>query len=415
MAEETLRWWVGVDWAWATHQVCVLDATGRVVAEREVAHSGTGLAELGEWLCRVTAAAPATIGVAIEVPHGPVVESLLAQGFAVHAINPKQLDRFRDRFTVAGAKDDRRDARVQAEALRTEPAALRRLRAEPATLLELREWSRLREELIHEHGALLNRLREQLRRYYPQALALTDDLTAAWYWALLERAPTPAAAATLRPATVTRLLRRYRVRRLDAATVLSTLQAPALRVSPGTVAAASAHVGLLLARLRLLRAQLATCETRLVALCDALAVPDPARRAAGEQSDVTILRSLPGVAEVIIAALLAEAAHIVAERDYHTLRALSGVAPVTRRSGTRHMVTMRAACNHRLRDAVRHWAHNACLHDPVAARLYATLRARGHSQARALRSVADRLLAVACAMLRDRTLYDPARRERLVA
>ena len=140
MAEDTLRWWVGVDWAWATHQVCVLDATGQVVAEREVAHSGTGLAELGDWLRGVTGAAPATIGVAIEVPHGPVVESLLAQGFAVCAINPKQLDRFRDRFTVAGAKDDRRDARVLAEALRTEPGALRRLRREPATLLELREW-----------------------------------------------------------------------------------------------------------------------------------------------------------------------------------------------------------------------------------------------------------------------------------
>jgi len=48
--------------------------------------------------------------VAIEVPHGPVVDALIDRGFVVYAINPKQLDRLRDRFSVAGAKDDRRDA-----------------------------------------------------------------------------------------------------------------------------------------------------------------------------------------------------------------------------------------------------------------------------------------------------------------
>jgi hypothetical protein len=39
------------------------------------------------------------------------------RGIAVFAINPKQLDRFRDRFSPAGAKDDRRDALVLASAL----------------------------------------------------------------------------------------------------------------------------------------------------------------------------------------------------------------------------------------------------------------------------------------------------------
>ena len=54
------------------------------------------------------------VGVAIETPRGPVVESSMEHGFAVHSINPKQLDRFRDRFSPAGAKDDRQDARVLA-------------------------------------------------------------------------------------------------------------------------------------------------------------------------------------------------------------------------------------------------------------------------------------------------------------
>ena len=45
-------------------------------------------------------AKPECIAVAIEVPRGPVVEAFLEGGFAVFSINPKQLDRFRDRYSV---------------------------------------------------------------------------------------------------------------------------------------------------------------------------------------------------------------------------------------------------------------------------------------------------------------------------
>src|ERR1700675_1033066 len=114
------RWFVGVDWATEAHQVCVLDAEGGVVGERSVAHSGTGLAELCRWLLEIGAGEATTVPVSIEVPHGAVVETLLERGFAVFAINPKQLDRFRDRFTVAGAKDDSRDAHVLGDSLRTD-------------------------------------------------------------------------------------------------------------------------------------------------------------------------------------------------------------------------------------------------------------------------------------------------------
>ena len=92
------------------HRVCLLDRVGRVVGERDVAHDGAALTDLCEWLIDKSCAEPARIAIAIEMPHGPIVEMLLERGFAVYAINPKQMDRFRDRFTVAGAKDDSRDA-----------------------------------------------------------------------------------------------------------------------------------------------------------------------------------------------------------------------------------------------------------------------------------------------------------------
>jgi hypothetical protein len=95
---------VGIDWASENHQVCLVDARGECVGERSVTHGGAALGELCDWLMARTGARPEAIAVAIETPNGPVVEALLERGFRVHAINPKQLDRCRDRFTVAGAK-----------------------------------------------------------------------------------------------------------------------------------------------------------------------------------------------------------------------------------------------------------------------------------------------------------------------
>ena len=126
-----------------------------------------------------------------------------------------------------------------------------------------------------------------------------------------------------------------------------------------------------------------------------------------EQRDVSILNSLPGIGRIVLATLLAEATQALGERDYHTLRMLTGVAPVTWLSGKSCVVKMRQACNKRLRNAMYHWALVAIQHDTVSRERYYELRGRGHSHARALRSVSDRLLKVACVMLRNRTRYDP--------
>ena len=416
MNETPGRWFVGVDWATEAHQVCVLDAQGGVVGERSVAHSGTGLAELCSWLLEIGAGEATTVHVSIEVPHGAVVETLLERGFAVFAINPKQLDRFRDRFTVAGAKDDRRDARVLADSLRTDAGCFRRLAVDQPVVIELREWSRMAEDLQQDRTRLANRLREQLRRYYPQCLALTADVAAPWFLDLWAVVPTPAQAATVRPAQIARVLKRHRLRKLKAAAVLTQLRSPALVVAPGTIPAATAHIRTLSARLRLVHQQLTECHAQLDTLCARLAAD--AETPAGEnreQRDGAILRSLPGVGRIVLATLLAEAAQPLAQRDYHAPRAPSGVAPVTRQSGKRCVVVMRKACHGRLRTAVYHWARVASQCDPATKVRYAALRARGHSHGRALRSVADRLLGIACAMLRTGTVYDAAHAPRAAA
>src|ERR1041385_787276 len=165
-------WFVGIDWGSQQHQVCVLDRDRRLVGERAVDHDGASLAQLVAWLWTVSAGQPERVSVAIEVPRGAMVEGLVERGFHVFAINPKQLDRFRDRHSVAGAKDDRRDAFVLADALRTDQPRFRRLRLDAPQLLVLRELSCAEETLLEAFRRSANQLRDQLHRFYPQMLAV---------------------------------------------------------------------------------------------------------------------------------------------------------------------------------------------------------------------------------------------------
>ena len=406
--EEELDWYVGFDWASEKHRVCLVDRTGRVVGERDVGHDGAGLTELCEWLIDKTRAEPGRIAIAIEMPHGPVVEMLLERGFAVHAINPKQLDRFRDRFTVAGAKDDSRDARVLGDSLRTDRRAFRRLAIDDPVVIELREWSRMADDLQQERNRLANRVRGQLWRYYPQMLQLSEDLAAGWFLALWDYAPTPAKAAKARQASVARILKAHRIRRLDAAEALRILRQKPLTVAAGATEAATAHIRAVAARIRLVNQQLKTAHRKLDELCAKLEPPTESEPGqTSEQRDVAILRSLPGVGRINLATLLAEAWQPLQRRDYYVLRAVSGVAPVTRRSGKACIVLRRLACNKRLERAVYHWARVATQHDPVSRQRYAALRQRGHSHGRALRTVGDRLLFLACTLLQRQVLFDP--------
>src|SRR5215467_2337220 len=324
------EWFVGIDWGSQQHQVCVLDRDRRRVGERAVDHDGASLARLADWLWGMAVGQPQRVAVAIEVPRGAMVEGLLERGFHVFAINPKQLDRFRDRHSVAGVKDDRRDAFVLADAVRTDRPSFRRLQLDAPHLLLVRELSRAEATLLEEFRRSANRLRDQLHRFYPQMLQLCSVADAPWLWDLLDLAPTPAHTALLIEEQVQRVLKTHRLRRVTAHEVLTSLQAPALPVAPGAAEAAQTHCRFLLPCLRVLAEQLQACSQHVSALLKTLA-ETPGE---GEgPSDVAIVLSLPGVGRKITAWLFAEAAQPLAERDYQVLRTHGGVAPVTKQSG----------------------------------------------------------------------------------
>jgi len=398
---------VGIDLGSDRHQVHLIDQPGQTVAQLNVEHGGAGIRQLLEWISQNTnSAAPATVAVALEAPRGAIIDALLERGYPGFSINPKQLDRFRDRFSVAGAKDDRRDALVLAQSLRTDLPLFRALAPDDPQVLRLRELSRAEDALQEDARRTANQLWSYLQRYFPALLQLSSGADELWLYDLLRRTEAlPHRAARLRRSQLQALLGRHHIRRFSAEELQQHLGNP-LSLAAGVDRALAEQVLLLLPRLELLHQQRSDLARRIQQLLEDLAQDENFT----EHRSVEILRSIPGLGRVFTATVLAEAFTPLVHRDYHALRALAGVAPVTQQSGKTCLVSMRRACNRRLRDATFHAAMIFMQKDPRARQIYASLRQRGHSHARALRGLADRLLELICLLLRQQTLYDPSLR-----
>jgi transposase len=421
-----VRFYAGIDWGREEHVVVVTDQEGVVVAELSITHTGEGISKLAARLEELAGAMEHCL-IALEMPHGPLVEALLDRGARIYAINPKQLDRFRDRHNVAGAKDDRRDAFVLATSLRTDTHLFRELAGESAHIKEIRVLSRLHSELTEDISRLTSRMAEQLWRYFPALLTVAKgDLDHPWIHELWILVPLPALALKVRPSQVQRILHRYRIQRIKADEVLTALRAEPISVAPGTATSARRYLETLFERAALARKQLTRCRADIDATFESL--PGDAEAPPGqksEQRDARIVRSLPGVGPILHATLLAEAHEPLARREYDKLRALCGAAPVTLATGSRtregkkvdgrKVVLMRRACNERLRNALFWMARVAAQHEPRSAAKYKALRARGISDAQALRTIGDRLLKVICAMLETATPYDREKRSAAAA
>jgi transposase len=402
--------WVGIDLGSVNHQVCALDAAGEQRLTGQWAHRGEDVNQLIDELVELAGGEASSIAVALETPDSGVVEMFLERGARVFSINPKQLDRFRDRHSVAGAKDDRLDAWVLAHSLRSDPNSYRAVRLGSAELVQLKELSRMLEQLTADDNALCNRIDAELLRSFPEARGLGSVHTDDWMLDLLALGPTPMQARRLALGKVRGVLTRRHVRRCTPEQVVGVLRGPTLRVAPGVAEASGMQIELLVARVRLVREQRRVCRSRIDALLEQLSEPDASEDQPKQHRDAAIVLSLPGVGTVVGAAMLAEAWQPLQERDYRRLRCVCGTAPVTRRSGKTTTVHMRQANNPRLRQAMYHWARCSLQRDGRSKAHYARLRAAGHSHGRALRGLADRLLWMLLQMLHRNELYDPARR-----
>ena len=329
--------YAGIDWATADHVACVVDMAGRVTDRFSAAHDKAGIAAMIAWLRRNK-----VTEVAIERGDGALVDALLAAGLTVVVITSRQVKNLRSRFGAAGAKDDRFDAFVLADTLRTDRARLRPLIPDTPATISLRMAVRARRDLVAHRVAAGNQLRAHLAVAFPAGVRLFHDLDSPISLAFLARFGSQDAAAGLDEPAIGAWLATIAVRGRPApASVLCARLHAAPPGATGAQGAAQAGVtAALTVTLTTLSAQIKALETQI------------AGQLAGHP-DRHIFTSLPRPGTVRAARLLAEIGDCRSRfPDPESLAGLAGVAPVTRRSGTRIAHGFRWAVNRQLRDAV---------------------------------------------------------------
>jgi hypothetical protein len=282
--------------------------------------------------------------------------------------------------------------------VRTDSHQLRAVASDSADAEGIKVLARTHKTLIWERTRQVQRLRHQLREYFPAALEAFDDLAAADTLELLGKAPEPARAARLTRAQVSAVLKRAGRRKITAraTAILAALRSPQLGQPPAVTAAYAVTVRSLIAVIATLNEQVKTLQGQVEADF-------------GRHPDAEIYRSQPGMGAILGARVLAEFGddpHRYA--DGRARRNYAATSPITRASGKKKVVAARYVHNDRLVDALMAQAFAALNASPGARALYDAERARGTEHNAALRKLANRLVGILHGCLKTRTLYDEA-------
>lgn len=393
---------VGDDWAEDHHDVEVQDQHGRVMRTARLPEGVDGMARFHDLVAGFLPddATPAQVLVCIETDRGPWVRALIAAGYQVFGVNPKQAARHRELVSLSGAKSDKGDAHALADMVRTRRHQLRQIAADSDLAEAVKVVARAHQTLIWERTRHMLRLRAALREYFPAALDAYQPLTLTGTdtLELLTKAPTPDQAAKLTLTQISSALKRARRRGIadKAATIQAALRTAHLRQPDVVTAAYAATVAATVAILQALNAQIKAMEGQVEAHF-------------GQHPDAEIYLSQPGIGVILGARVLAEFGDAPGRyADAKARKNYAGTAPITRQSGKSRTVHARIVHNDRLVDALHTQAGAAILHDPAVRAYYDELRARDIGYNAALRQVGNRLVGILHGCLKTATHYDQA-------
>ena len=395
-----MRLFVGDDWAEDHHDVEVMDEAGKVLAKKRLPEGVAGMTQLHELIGRHVPedAEDTEVVIGIETDRGPWVAALVAAGYGVFPVNPLQASRYRERHGVSGAKSDQGDSHMLADMVRTDSHQLRPAAGDSPEAEGIKVVARTHKTLIWDRTRAVQRLRHQLREYFPAALEAFEDLDARDTLELLGKAPDPARARRLTRAQVAAALKRARRRDIAGKTdaILAALRGEHLGQPAAVTAAYAATARSLIAVITTLNEQVKALEEKV-------------REHFGQHPDAEIYRSQPGMGAVLGARVLGEFGddqHRYA--DGKARKNYAATSPITRASGKKKVVTARFIHNDRLIDALMTQAFSSLNASPGARAFYDELRARGTEHNDALRRLANRLVGILHGCLKTRTLYDEA-------
>lgn len=315
---------VGIDWAEKHHDVCVIDEQGTILAKGRVADGVEGIARL-HGMVADHAEEPEDAIVGIETDRGLLVGALVAAGYEVYAINPLSVDRYRDRHSTSGAKSDPGDAKVLADIVRTDRHNHRQIAGDSELAEAIKLLARTHQTFVWQRQRDVNRLRSNLREFYPQALeAFGTELASSDAVAILSIAPTPDLGRRLSRSKIASALKRAgRQRNVDrrAEQIQAALRSQQLAAPVTATRAYGTVTSSLVTLIAGLNEQIAGLERELEAAFE-------------DHPDAKILRSLPGLGTVLGARVLGEFGDDRTRyADARARRNYAGASPITKASG----------------------------------------------------------------------------------
>ena len=389
-----MQYFAGLDWGCQQHAVCVVDEAGKIVDRFEVAHDRAGLDAMAQRLRKISPQMP----IAIERPTGLVVDTLLDAGFGVVPIHPNVVKACRPRYSAGGRKDDRGDAYVLADILRTDGHRFRPACPNSDQLKAQRALVRTRDDLVAERVAMANQLRALLESFWPGAVVLFADVDSAISLAFLAKYPTPESAARLGEKRLASFLAQHRYSgRRPVTELLESLRAAPVGHADECEAEAKGEC------VRALAATLVALVTQIRLLTSRIE-HDIAQLPGG-----AVVMSFPRAGRINAAQIFTEIGDD--PRRFPSpdqLAAEAGLVPVTYQSGKQRGVGFRWACNHRLRRAITTFADNSRHQSPWAAAVYQRAMARGCDHPHAIRILGRAWVRVLWRALADGKSYDQA-------
>ncbi len=389
------RYYLGVDWADEFHQVWVSDPRGKKVVEMRVEQHPAGMSEFGRWL-RERRAEGIELWASIEKPHGFIVDFLLDHGVVIYPINPKALDRARDRFRMSQSKSDSFDAYVLAEFVRTDHAHLRALQPNSEQAQELKMLTRDHHRLVRQKTRLLNQIEVTLKEYYPRPLEVFSDLESKIALDFLVQYPTPQALSELSRRNWNRFAKRqHHLGEARCKELWEKLSQPQLAIPEHVIRAKAQLLAVLVVQLKILVQAVESYRQRV-------------QRFFASMPAAKLVKTLPGgKSGTTVPMLWAELGDAKSRwESFKHLQAEAGGVPVTKASGKSRVVHFRFACNKLLRYASYWMSFNSLNRCEWANKYYRDQRTKGHSHHQALRALGAKWLKIIFVMWRDQVPYD---------
>ncbi len=389
--------WIGLDWGDQQHSFA-LQARGGQIETGTIEHSAENLHRWLKELEQRFGGRPVRLG--IETSRGAVIAALLQYPWLeIYPLNPVTSARYRSAFKPSGAKDDLPDALVCLELARDHAAKLRPLQPQDPQTLKLSGLVEARRDLVDRRTTLLNQLTSLLKSYYPQALALLENLNTPMAVAFLKRWPEVIRLKAARPAAVKKFFYQHNIRSEELVKKRLALieQAVALTTDEARLSVAVLQLHALVDQLEVFQKHVARLDAVI-------------KSAFAAHPDAHLFRDLPGAGPQLAPRLCAAfGADRAAYPDPAGLQKYAGLAPVREKSGGQLWTHWRWNAPRFLRQSFVEWAGQTVRYCQWARLYYQRMTRKGKQHAVIIRALAFKWIRILWKCWQDRTAYDETR------